>query len=169
MSKKKIWKHRLTTAKNVTVVFFCSQIHSPWMGGSWLWHRIVIPAWTAYVAWRAGRTTICRGLTSSPQSGTKNLATGGLDSIRHGMLSEEYSVLINIQSLCTFSKNIFICKLVLSRIQYTEYSTYSDTVKEQQSAFCTRSGILGIILVYLFKTEHSCVCYALESIMYNYK
>ncbi len=45
------------------------------------------------------------------------------------------------------------------------------TVKEYISVFCIRSGpgILRIILIYLFKTEHSCVCYALESIMYNYK
>ncbi len=49
-----------------------SQIHSPWLGDmvdSGIW--VVIPT---YVAWQAGRTTLCRS-QRYPQSETMNLAT----------------------------------------------------------------------------------------------
>jgi hypothetical protein len=86
------------------------------------------------------------------------------------MLSEELSVLINIQYSSVCSAKIYSYVYRYCR----EYSTQNiQPVHSEGIYICVLYTLWTWYLTnntcILFKTEHSCVCYALESIMYYYK
>ncbi len=65
-----VWK--TTTLTTVAHVISCSQIKSPWMRDihSCLRHRVVVlHGLPAYLAWRAGVTTLCRRQLYPPSQG----------------------------------------------------------------------------------------------------